>query len=80
EQIEDLVTEFLARHAAQNRTAGETTRIFQREVLPHWGNRMLKEIGKRDVAALLDRVRGRGAPVMANRVLAAMGCVARIGW
>src|SRR5215207_5814809 len=44
EQIEDLVTEFLARHAAQNRTAGETTRIFQREVLPHWGNRMLKEI------------------------------------
>jgi integrase len=72
EQIEDLVTEFLARHAAQNRTAGETTRIFRREVLPRWGNRMLAEIGKRDVIALLDAVRGRGAPVMANRVLAAV--------
>jgi integrase len=72
EQIGDLVAEFLARHAAQNRTAGETARIFRREVLPHWGSRMLKEIGKRDVVALLDRVRGRGAPVMANRVLAAI--------
>ncbi len=72
EQVEDLVTGFLARHAAQNRTAGETARTFQREVLPHWGNRMLKEISKRDVVALLDRVRGRGTPVMANRVLAAI--------
>lgn len=72
EQVEDLAAEFLARHAAQNRTAGETARIFRREVLPFWGSRMLKEIGKRDVVALLDRVRGRGAPVMANRVLAAI--------
>lgn len=72
EQVEDLVAEFLARHAAQNRTASETARIFHREVLPHWGRRMLQEIGKRDVVALLDRVRGRGAPVMANRVLAAI--------
>jgi integrase len=72
EQVEDLVTEFLARHAAQNRTAGETARIFRREVLPFWGNRTLGEIRKRDVVALLDGVRGRGAPVMANRVLAAV--------
>ncbi|WP_147023593.1 tyrosine-type recombinase/integrase, partial [Microvirga aerophila] len=72
EQVEDLVTEFLARHAAQNRTAGETARIFRREVLPFWGSRTLGEIRKRDVVALLDNVRGRGAPVMANRVLAAV--------
>lgn len=72
EQIEDLVTEFLARHVAQNRTAGETTRIFRREIVPVWGSRMLEEISKRDAVALLDRVRGRGAPVMANRVLAAI--------
>jgi integrase len=72
EQIEDLVTEFLARHAAQNRTAGETERIFRREVLPRWGNRMLGEVRKREVIALLDTVRERGAPVMANRVLAAV--------
>ncbi|GEO19352.1 integrase [Microvirga aerophila] len=72
EQVADLVTEFLTRHAAQNRTAGETGRIFRREVLPLWGRRTLGEIRKRDVVALLDGVRGRGAPVMANRVLAAI--------
>src|SRR3954454_16955491 len=72
EQVEDLVTEFLARHAAQNRTAGETTRIFRREVLPRWGNKLLGEVRKRDVISLVDAVRERGSPVMANRVLAAV--------
>src|SRR5829696_904497 len=70
EKIRDLVTEFLTRHAAQNRTAGETKRIFRREVLPRWGSRLLSEVRKRDVIALLDAVRERGSPVMANRVLA----------
>src|SRR3954451_23230292 len=72
EQVEDLVTEFLTRHAAQNRTAGETTRIFRREVLPGWGNKLLGEVRKRDVISLVDAVRERGSPVMANRVLAAI--------
>jgi integrase len=72
EQVADLAEEFIVRHVAQNRTAGETARILRREVLPRWGNRMLTEISKRDVVALLDTVRGRGAPVMANRVLAAV--------
>jgi integrase len=72
EQVADLVTEFLNRHVAQNRTAAETTRILKREVLPRWGNKLLGEIRKRDVIALLDAVRERGAPVMANRVLAAI--------
>lgn len=72
EQIEDLATEFIKRHVAQNRTAAETIRILKREVLPHWGNKLLGEIKKRDVIALLDAVKERGAPVMANRVLAAI--------
>jgi integrase len=72
EQVEDLVTEFLVRHAAQNRSVAETTRIFRREVVPRWGSRTLSEVGKRDVIALLDAVRERGSPVMANRVLAAV--------
>jgi integrase len=67
-----LVAEFLTRHAAQNRTAAETSRIFHREVVPHWGERSVHEVAKRDVIALLDRVRERGSPIMANRVLAAV--------
>src|SRR6478735_8309617 len=72
EQVNDLVTEFLARHAAQNRTVAETARIFRREVQPRWGNRTLSEVRKRDVIALVDAIRERGSPVMANRVLAAV--------
>ena len=45
---------------------------FRREVLPLWGERNIAEVSKRDIIALLDRVRGRGWPIMANRVLAAV--------
>jgi integrase len=72
EQVAELAAEFLARYASQNRTAAETTRIFRREVLPYWGSRTVAEVRKRDVITLLDRVRERGAPIMANRVLAAV--------
>src|SRR5918994_6555803 len=72
EAVSELVAEFLTRHAAQNRTAAETTRIFHREVIPRWGERSVHEVAKRDVIALLDRVRERGSPMMANRVLAAV--------
>jgi integrase len=72
EQIGDLVQEFIARHVAQNRTARETTRILTREVLAYWASCTVGEVRKRDVIALLDRIRERGSPVMANRVLAAV--------
>jgi integrase len=72
DNVPDLVAEFLVRHAAQNRTAAETRRIFQREVLPLWDRRRIGEVSKRDIIALLDRIRERGSPIMANRVLAAV--------
>ncbi|MBL0407784.1 tyrosine-type recombinase/integrase [Microvirga aerilata] len=72
EQVSDLAAEFIARHVSQNRTAAETARILHREVLPYWGSWTVDEVRKRDVIALLDRVRERGAPIMANRVLAAV--------
>ena len=56
---------------SQNRTANVTTRIIHRDILPRWGARSVHEITKRDINDLLDSVVDRGAPVMANRVLAA---------
>jgi len=70
DQVANLVAEFISRHVSQNRTARETIRILHREVLPLWGTWTVHEVRKRDVIALLDKVRERGAPVMANRVLA----------
>jgi integrase len=72
DQVADLAAEFIARHASQNRTGSETARIFNREVLPLWGSWTLSEVRKRDVIVLLDRIRERGSPIMANRVLAAV--------
>jgi integrase len=42
------------------------------EVLSRWGSRTVHEIKRRDVHELLDRIVSRGAPVTANRVLAAI--------
>jgi len=50
----------------------ETKRIFDKEVLPGWTGRPIEAITKRDVIELLDRIVDRGAPVLANRVLAAV--------
>jgi hypothetical protein len=72
DQVANLIAEFISRHVAQNRTARETTRILHREVVPNWGTWAIHEVRKRDVIALLDKMRERGAPVMANRVLAAL--------
>lgn len=71
ERVEELAPEFIVRHVSQNRTATETTRILNREVLPVWGHKRIQEVRKGDVVELLDRVQERGSPIMANRVLAA---------
>ncbi len=66
-----LVDHFMVRHGSKNRSAGETRRIFERDVLPVWGARKAEDIARRDVIHLLDGIVDR-APFMANRVLAAI--------
>jgi hypothetical protein len=68
-RVAELAAEFIARHASQNKTGAETARIFNREILPYWGSWAVGEVS---VIALLDRVRERGSPIMANRVLASV--------
>jgi integrase len=71
-KFSDVADEFLSKHAAQNRTVEETARIIKQYALPEWKNRSIHDIGKRDINALLDVIVARGAPVMANRTLAAV--------
>jgi hypothetical protein len=59
DQLVGLVEEFISRHVSQNRSARETARILNREVLPTWGTWTIHEVQKRDVIALLDKVRER---------------------
>ena len=63
----------------QNRTAHESERIFRVYITPTWKGRLITEITRRDVNALIDRVHDRklvspsgkvlGGPVQADHVL-----------
>jgi integrase len=71
-RFSDVVDDFIKKHVSQNRSADEVARIIRKDALPKWGARSVHEITKRDINDLLDSVVDRGAPVMANRVLAAI--------
>lgn len=70
--VPNVVEEFLVRHAAKNRTALETRRIFENDVIPRWKQKLLSEVTRTDVVAILDAVEDRASPYRANRVLAAI--------
>jgi integrase len=85
--FENVAREFIERHAMKSTretTWRETARILglrpdadgklvevDGDVIPAWKGRKVQDITKRDVIALLDAVNDR-APIMANRVLAAV--------
>jgi len=74
DSIEAVATQFIERHCRRvNRpkTARETERLLRRNVLPRWRGRSIDSITRRDVLDVLDRVVDAGAPIEANRVLAA---------
>ncbi len=70
DRVTTVADEFLKRHASKNRTAAETKRQFEREILPAWGQKLIQDVTRRDVIDLLDKIADRGSPIMANRVLA----------
>lgn len=66
-----LIDEFLSRYVNRycgQRHADETARILNKE-LDCWAVRKVKDIARRDIVTLLDRIVDRGAPVSANRTL-----------
>ena len=50
------------------RSAKETRRVINREILPRWSGRSIHDIGKHDVLKLVDEIVDRGSPGMANAV------------
>ena len=70
ETVEELTEEYLQKWARpRKRSADEDDRILRKDVLPLWGQRKARDIRRRDVIALLDRIVARGAPIQANRTL-----------
>jgi integrase len=85
DSIETVTGKFIERHCRQAnrpRTAEETERLLRLHVLPRWRGRKVGDIARRDVLDVLDRVVEAGAPIAANRTLAAVRklfswCIAR---
>jgi integrase len=69
DRVEDLLESFIAQRLAQNRSAGEISRLLRREVGKPWAGRSIHEIGKRDVVEVISAIEQRGAPVAANKTL-----------
>lgn len=60
---------YLTQHAIPNkRTAPADERIIERDLIPALGEQLASAIRPRDVAAMLDAVVARGAPIQANRI------------
>lgn len=69
--FQDLANEYLEKWAAvKKRSVNEDRRIIAKDLIPAWGPHKARDIKRRDVLRLLDRVVDRGAPIQANRTLA----------
>jgi integrase len=66
--FEAVMAEWLSRDQAKNRSLASVKRLLNVDVLPHWRNRRINEIGRRDVLDVIDRVVDRGSPVMARQL------------
>jgi integrase len=70
--VEKVVETFIERYAKANtRSWAETERMLKKEIVGAWKGRHLSEISRADVHELLDGIVDRGAPIAANRILAA---------
>ena len=69
--ISDFTDEYIERYAKEhNRGWKEIERALKAEIVSRWGNRKITDIKRRDLVLVLDEIKERGAPIMANRVLA----------
>jgi integrase len=70
ETIADLATDYIERYAKKRKKSWkEDDRILRAEVLPHWKQRAIADITRRDVRMLVEKIAQR-APIMANRTTA----------
>lgn len=67
----EFAEEYIERHAKPNKkTWAVDRRTLDKDILPYMGKLMLDEVHRRDIVAVIDRVRDRGANTHANRVYA----------
>jgi integrase len=74
--VEDLIKEYMEKWAKPRKRSWQADeRCLNKDVKPNWGKCKAKDISRRDVFLLLDKIKERGAPIQANRTLA---CIRRV--
>ena len=68
--VADFVDEYIKYAKKKNRGWKEIERALKANIVPKWGKRKITDIKRRDLNLILNDITDRGAPVMANRVLA----------
>ena len=68
DNFEGVLTEWLKRDQAENRSHAEVKRLIECETLPAWRGRLMSNITRRDVLDCIDAVVDRGSPIMARRL------------
>lgn len=70
DRLDKMADEFVERWCkGRNRSWQEQHRILDRDVKPRLGDRLVQNIGRREIVELLDAKRDQGATTQANRVL-----------
>jgi integrase len=77
--IEGLVAEYIKKRSEKKKAWQEEKRILEKDVVPKWRNRKAKDIKRRDIIVLLDKIVERGAPIMANRTLGVLSRMFNFG-
>jgi integrase len=69
--FEEIAEEYIERHAKPKKKSWkEDRRMIDSELYPAWRYRIAREIRRRDVLTLIEKIVDRGAPIAANRMLA----------
>ena len=69
---ERVVETFIDKHAKKNRSWRQTAAMIAKKVTPRWRGRLITDISRTDVVALLDKIEDEVSLYQANRVLAAI--------
>jgi integrase len=69
--FKDMILELWEAELRHKRSGIETKRLLEKDIVPHWGNRKVSEIKRRDIVLLLDGIAKRG-PIIRNRVHSAL--------
>jgi len=75
----ELAEEYIARRCSEKRSGHEDARIIERDLRKPWSSKLARDIGRRDVMDLVDDIKKRGAPIMANRTLSVIKRIYNFG-